>query len=34
MTPVIVESMVGYHSLNTGILTGRLESGDGTLPGG
>ena len=34
MTPVMMELLLGYHSLDTGILTGRLESGDGTLPGG
>ena len=33
-TPVPVESLLGYHSSNTGILTGCHESGNGTLSSG
>ena len=33
-TPVCVESMLGYHSCDTGILTCGRESGRGTLLGG
>ena len=31
ITPVVVESLLGYHSSNTGILTGYHETGTGTL---
>ena len=34
MTPVIVESPLGYHSCDTEILTCGHESGQGTLSGG
>ena len=34
VTPVVVESMLGYHPLDTGILTEYRETGIGTLSGG
>ena len=33
-TPVCVESMLGYHSCDTGILTCGRETGRGTMSGG
>ena len=33
-TPVSGESMLGYHSGDTGILTSGHESGQGTMSGG
>ena len=33
-TPVVVESLLGYHPLDTGILTEYRETGIGTLSGG
>ena len=29
-----VESALGYHTCDAGILTGRRETGDGTMSGG
>ena len=34
MTPVVTESMLGYHPCSTGFLTCGRESGRGTLLGG
>ena len=34
MTPVSVESTLGYHPCSTGFLTYRRETGGGTLSGG
>ena len=34
VTPVVVESMLGYHPLDTGILTEYRETRIGTLSGG
>ena len=34
ITPVVVESMLGYHPSYIEILTGGHESGHGTLSGG
>ena len=32
--PALVESMLGYHSLNAEVLTGTHETGYGTVSGG
>ena len=34
VTPVIVESTLGYHSFVIGILTWRRETGEWTVSGG
>ena len=34
VTPVVVESLLGYHPLDTEILTEYRETGIGTLSGG
>ena len=34
MTPVMMESTLGYHSLVTGVLTRGHETGHGTMLGG
>ena len=34
VTPVVTESMLGYHPSYIGILTGGHETGHGTLSGG
>ena len=34
MTSVVAESLLGYHPLYAGVLTGGHEAGHGTLSGG
>ena len=34
MPPGVVESLLGYHSCDTEILTSGRESGQGTMSGG
>ena len=34
ITPVVMESLLGYHPSYIGILTGGHETGHGTLSGG
>ena len=34
MTPVVIESPLGYHSCSIGFLTYGRESGRGTMSGG